>query len=383
MSTGSLQVDQRAGARSMSPDLPMLANGTYPMAKGAPEPMLKAKDPEFVFTEEELRHFSSNIAKDCDEAFKSSLIEDESIAGSLCDADRKQRDSPFTFSMENSPTMTPATEMSLKTWDSRPLPPLPSEKALHSPPAMSPRTQNSSFTTLADMDDVEHVAQIAVPIRVGKYADRRVMSAPIQTHSSRRLGTMPPINENTAVNVVSNDKSRIVSAPPHTPPKRFNGQARGIEYLSRVENSIRVVHSPNGPSPVKIPKPLNIQKRSAVKEGTPRNADDAYTHGAEHDGDGVSGHNREGEINTMRKKRSWFSRSSKAQSDSGTRSLRGSHGQLTLVGSDADERDIAPGGISTKKKSFTFPFLKKNRSPELRMSIAGKFYPKTIFIVKI
>lgn len=353
----------------------MLANGTYPMAKGAPEPKVKAKDSEFVFTEEELRHFSSNIAKDCDEAFKSSIIEDESIVGSLCDAERRQRDSPFTFSMENSPTMTPATELSLKTWDSRPLPPLPSEKTLHSPPVMSPKTQSSSFTTLADIDDIEQVAQIAVPIRVGKHGDRRVMSAPIQAHGSRRLGTMPPINENTAVNATSNDKSRIVSAPPHTPPKRFNGQARGMEYLSRVENSIRVVHSPTGPSPVKIPKPLNVQKRSAVKESASLNADELPTHGAEHDDDGNSSHNKEGGINTVKKKKSWFKRSSKAQSDSGSTTLRGSQDQVTLVGSDAEERDAAPGNVANKKKSFSFPFWKSNKGPELRMSIAGKFVP--------
>ena len=62
---------------------------------------MESRDASEIFNEE-LRHFSSNIAKDCDEAFRSSLIEEESIAGSLTDVDRALRDStPFSLSIES------------------------------------------------------------------------------------------------------------------------------------------------------------------------------------------------------------------------------------------------------------------------------------------
>lgn len=349
--------------RSVSPDLPIRADGKYPMAKGAPMPKIKTKGPDPVFTEEEFRHFSSNIAKDCDNAFKSSLIEEDSIAGSLGESDRKRRDSPFTFSLESTPNMTPATEMSMNTWDSRPLPPLPSNRTLHSQTMTSPRMNSPSVMSFTDSEDnekaTEGVARIAVPVRLGPPSDRRVVSAPAQTHSSKKLTTMPSINENAAVNVVSQDKSRIVSAPPHTPRKRFNGQAQGMEYLSRVENSIRVVHSPTTISPVKIPAPLRVQKKGTVKGEARRQISQQYPHS-----DGGSSENQGGGI--VMKKKPWFKRASRAESDGVISGLRDSQDQLT-----SDNTDDPSAGVAGKKKSFSFPFWKGSKSSELRMSIAA------------
>lgn len=368
---------QRANTRSMSPELPIKADGTYPMARGAPVPAIKTKEPDVVFTEEELRHFSSNIAKDCDDAFRSSLIADDSIAGSLGDSERKQRDSPFAFSMDSEPYMTPATEMSIKSYDSRPLPPLPSERTLHSQTLVSPRLNSSSATTLAEDDDAyrgaEQIAQIAVPVTLGQYGDRRVVSAPVQTHSNKKLSMMPPINENSAVNVVSTDKVRIVSAPPHTPRKRFNGQAQGMEYLTRVENSIRVVHSPTGPSPVKIPEPLKLQKKGVTKDNTNRQV--SYQRPVSNEGSGghaTAAYEAPDGVAAMKKKKSWFKRASKTKTENGMTNLRGSQDQLTLVDSNTgEEPDAASATGANKKRSFSFPFWKTSKSSDLRMSIAG------------
>lgn len=356
--------------RSVSPELPVRADGKYPMAKGAPMPKIKTKEPEEVFTEEELRHFSSNIAKDCDNAFRSSLIEEDSIAGSLGESERKHRGSPFTFSMENTPIMTPATEMSMKTWGSRPLPPLPSDKTLHSQTMTNPRLNSTSAVTLVDSEDADNitegVARIAVPIRVGQPEDRRVMSAPAQTHSNRRLATMPSINEDTTLNVVDHDKSRIVSAPPHTPRNRFSRQAQGMEYLSRVENSIRVVQSPTAISPVKVPSPLRLQKKSVARDGAGRQTSQhhSFTDEESHGNQGP----QDGGI-VMKKKKSWFKRTSRAESDGAVAALRD---QYAGADQDNDEYHDGPPVVAGKKKSFSFPFWKTGKSSERKGSMAGK-----------
>lgn len=338
-------------SRSQSPELPAQADGQPPKAKGAPG----AEDPTAIFNEE-LRHFSSNIAKDCDDAFKSSLIEDESIAGSLAEADNQQRTSSFAFSVDGSRNTTPMTDVSSKPWNSRPLPPLPPD---HTGGLASSVCEND------DEKPVEHIARLAVPISAPRQTDRRVVSAPVQSHHSKKHVGMPSINEDKAVDVVSGDKVRIVSAPPHTPPKRTHG--RGVEYLAKVENTIRVVNSPSAPSPVKVPKPLNVRKKSAnqasMSEEQPADGEDGSQNGSAH-----------GSLEGMKKKRSWFRRISKAQTERTASTSGTSQEQLTQIGShnglEGDSGSAEAGVI--KKKTFSFPFFKSNRSADLRMSITGK-----------
>lgn len=366
--------NQSVKNRSRSPEVPAKADGRYSIAKDARAPTMRANGPDTVFTEEDLRHFSSNIAKDCDNAFKSSLIEDDSIAGSLGESDRKQHDSPFMRSADSTLNMTPATDMSMKTWDSRPLPPLPSERTLHSQSMASPRIDGSSAMTLTDSEyterSTEKASQMAVPIRFGQHEDRRVVSAPVQTHSSKRLSMMPAINENTEVNVVSHDKTRIVSAPPHTPRKRFNGRAPGIEYLNRVENSIRVVHSPTATSPVKIPAPLRVQKKSTPKNEARRHA--SQQHSFDDGGRSENQYAQDGGI-IMKKKKAWFKRISRAESDGAVPGLRDSPDYLApnRLG-DGEDADAPSAWTAGKKKSFSFPFWKTSKSSDLKMSIAGR-----------
>lgn len=361
---------QRHSTRSQSPELPIRADGIYPMAKGAPGPTIKMKDPVAIFAEE-LRHFSSNIAKDCDTAFNSSLIEEESVAGSLTDLDRRQRDSPFAFSLDSAPG-TPATEVSVKPWDSRPLPPLPSDKTLNSHAAGS--TNLDKYASSVDYGEVveksaQPVARAALPVLLANYGDRRVVSAPAQTHHSKKPAALPSINENKAVDVVTIDKARIVSAPPQASPKKVGAQARGVEFLSMVENSIRVVHSPTEGSPVKIPRPLNVRKKTTT-ENLARNVSRKLVYSAEYDDQSNSTNDLQG---GMRKKKSWFRRSSKTELESGAVTARQSQDQLTLVESNAGtDCDVNSTGTAIKKKTFSFPFWKSNKSADLKMMIAGK-----------
>ena len=351
-------------SRSQSPELPVQPNGTYPKAKGAPVRGSPVNDLDAMFTEE-LRHFSNNIAKDCDEAFKSSLIGDTSVGSSMGDCDRRQRDSPFTFSLEGTPAGTPVTDVSsVRPWDCRPLPPLPSEETLNSC-HLDPAEKSASNIYHADDENV--VEHVAVPVVFLKHGDRRVVSAPAHTHSSRKPVGMPSINEDKALNVATGDKARIVSAPPHTPPRQGRGQAHGMEYLSTIENTIRVVHSPSAPNPVKIPEPFDLRKPSAVEDANsgsrPGRVDEECQRSLSRDARGV-----------VKKKKPWFKRPTKASTDSGA-STAGSHDQTTLVGSDAGpEYDVeSTRGASARKKSFNFPFWTSHKNSDLKMSIAGKF----------
>uniref|UniRef100_A0A8H7NJL2 non-specific serine/threonine protein kinase n=1 Tax=Bionectria ochroleuca TaxID=29856 RepID=A0A8H7NJL2_BIOOC len=318
------------------------------MAKGAP-----IAD---VLFNDELRHFSSNIAKDCDEAFGSSLIEDESMAGSMTDGDRKQRESPFSFSLVSTPDTIQGTGASAKPWDLRPLPPLPPNNSAQGD-ILDGDTDDAVSPTSGGGEQPTH----SVFVMPTHSVERRVVSAPAQTHITRKPVTMPSINENKALNSTSGDKTRIVSAPPHNPRGRHAELRDDMEYLSKVENSIRVVSSPSE-SPVKIPKPLNVRKKSTTEVLVPQTEEDASQTQANTSQDAQNG---------AKKRKMWFRRTSRAESDSGGTVSSRSHDQTTHAGSEpANEGDTNPNHIANnKKKSFTFPFWKSNKMAGSTMSI--------------
>lgn len=357
-----MYVDQYGVPRPRTPDVPRMPNGNYPRAKGAPA---AKKDASVLFTEE-LRHFSSNIAKDCDDAFRSSLIEDESIAGSLADLDKRKREgTPFSLTLDGSSEATMVSEGIKSPWDSRPLPPLPSENTLGSPPAAA-STPASYHAVSRDGDDA--VYRTAVPILLSKQVERRVVSAPAHSQSTRKTSMLPAINENGGANAANYDKARIVSAPPHTPkkPKQRNGS---LEYLSQAENTIRVVHSPTDPSPVKAPAPLNVRKKTVTKS-VGRNLHEHFAY----DGEVRNGLARESSMqnppDTKKKKSSWFKRSSKTESENGAPMVDMQHTQssVSLQGRQRSDSLTSATG-ATKKKSFSFPFWKSNKNRDSVMSI--------------
>lgn len=390
-------------ARSFTPDVPDLPSSVLPKPTGKHEPQnnkqrasgqalriaLGSRYASEIF-KEELRHFSSNIAKDCDEAFKSSLIEDDSIAGSLTEPDRTQYEStPISFTIDGpDDSVSDVLEMTAKSFSNRPLPPLPTptrgydEHSLAPTPIGSrPTTGDSHFEELR----VEQV-KVAQPVVLTRHADRRVVSAPAYSQKPKMNAALPSINETGAI---ANDKARIVSAPPHTPTKKGVDRIRGIEYLSQVENSIRVVHSPGDESPVKMPEPLNVRKK--VTEAHQMNSIPfAQRQGtdsmSQRSGDGSTSANttlldRSSHDNTAvvkKKKTSWFKRTSKVESTHGRESVEWQDCNSYLTSSDGKRSDSTSTDAPSKKKTFNFSFWKSNKQRDSVMSIASKLLPAPI-----
>ncbi|RDA85457.1 hypothetical protein CP532_1027 [Ophiocordyceps camponoti-leonardi (nom. inval.)] len=357
-------------SRSETPDMPKLADGTYPRAKGAPvtQVVVKGRGGVSMIFNEELRHFSKNCAQDCDKAFRSPLMEDESIGGSWTEADRKRRGStPFSLALD-SPTATPATDNSNASWQTRPLPKVPLEDATKDGSQVEESPMHSSDDDGDEDDDGEfaadEVTRLAVPVLLTRQGDRRVASAPAYTQVTRKLSTLPSIKENAG------DGARIVSAPPHgSAPDRNHG----VEYLGKVENSIRIVNSPGPTGPVEAPKPLNVRKKTPTEDSGPKpqrqpapvvdkeepttvppatNAPATSTTGpATQDATGAA---------RKKKMTSWFKRVSKAESEA-------TESSTTSKQAQSPDADLV--GDGSKKKPFGLPFWKSHRNREMKMTI--------------
>jgi hypothetical protein len=344
--------------------MPQLPDGTYPKAKGAPV----FKDASLLFNEE-LRHFSNNIAKDCDEAFRCSLIEDESFTGSVADVDRKQRDStPLSFTIDTPSEATAPSEFSNKSWSTRPLPPLPSEIAF---PSQQTTAVNSRPASRAEDRDtlVEQIDRLALPLMLSNKADRRVVSAPAYGHVSRRTGTLPCISENPVVTTANAEKTRIVSAPPQTPSNKAKRPMSGVDYLNNVETSIRVVNSPSALSPVKIPEPLNVRKKP-TKESLvqplqiQRKQREHIARDHEHYAQDAP---QSGNHSPVKKKKSWFRRSFKPETDGETLAEPKDGKQRTVSCETRQSASSSTTANSSKKRNFSFPFWKSNRNRDSKI----------------
>jgi hypothetical protein len=395
-------------ARSFTPDVPVpdLPSSVLPKPKDRHEPQvntqrasgqalriaLGSRYASEIF-KEELRHFSSNIAKDCDEAFKSSLIEEDSIAGSLTEPDRTQYEStPISFTIDAPDESAPdVLDMAVKSFSNRPLPPLPTPVQGYDEHSLAP-TPIGSRPTTGDSHLEELRAEqvkVAQPVVLTRHAERRVVSAPAYQQKTKMNAALPSINEAGAI---YNDKARIVSAPPHTPTKRGVDRIRGIEYLSQVENSIRVVHSPGDESPVKMPKPLNVRKKvTEPQQGNPvpftqRPGPDATS---QRSGDGGMSANttlldhssHDNPAVVKKKKTSWFKRASKVESNHGRESVDWQDCSSYLTSSDGKRSDSTSTDAPSKKKTFNFNFWKSNKQRDSIMSIASKLL--SVFATKV
>ncbi|KAF4967404.1 hypothetical protein FSARC_5044 [Fusarium sarcochroum] len=379
--------------RSYTPEVPSLPSGMLPKPASRQESQVNAQRPpgpalqialesryaSEIF-KEELRHFSSNIAKDCDEAFKSSLIEEDSIAGSLTEPDRTQYEStPFSFTIEGPDDSAQDVLETNKSFSNRPLPPLPTPMQSYNDSSLLP-TPIGSRPTTGDSHLEELRAEqvkIAQPVVLTRHAERRVVSAPAYSQKHKRNAALPSINETG----ISSDKARIVSAPPHTPTKKGVDRIRGIEYLSQVENSIRVVHSPGDESPVKMPEPLNVRKKiPEADQGDPLQVTQ------HHETDSTSQRSVEGgasattplleppshdpQVAMKKKKSSWFKRSSKVDSEPSRESVEWQDCNSYLTSSDGKRSDSTSTEAPAKKKAFNFTFWKNNKQRDSIMSIA-------------
>ncbi|OAA67641.1 Serine/threonine-protein kinase domain protein [Cordyceps fumosorosea ARSEF 2679] len=325
---------------------------------------------------DELRNFSNDIARNCDEAFRSSLTYDDSV---MSENEKNTRDStPFSFTAVSPSVATEATEFSSKSWQHRPLPALPALPAEDG--------GLSDATTAADSrpssgegygSDGEYIVdgttQRSVSLSVPRHVDRRSVSAPAANANAKKTSVLPSINENSGTGNMPNDKSRTVSAP-QASSKRVSDSTQDIQFLNNVENTIRmVVDSPVGQGEHKAAE-APVVKRKVTKEELGRklhlhiayNADRAVEPGPQAPGEEpLSG-------GGVRRMRSWFRRVSKTDSEQET-SPQGIESQKSpSLSHSSQEPQSATTDGSSKKRAFSFPFWKNGRAQEQDTAADGE-----------
>ncbi|ROW10585.1 hypothetical protein VMCG_01896 [Cytospora schulzeri] len=214
-----------------------------------------------IIGEEEMIQFSNSIAKDCDDAFRSSLICSPSDS-----SDRNRRSTtPFSIdfgtpSIQKTPEPAYTPRISVNPWDSRPLPPTPPIELTPSPQRhvdikLEPQTPQGLNISL-------NVAPLVTP----SANQRRITSAPAYTLYARDSRPLPSIFESPDI---VNGQPRIVSAPPLRVPAPLPtpNDNQSLDFLAaNGENTIRIVESPSArrsTGSAIIPEPLNVRKKSA------------------------------------------------------------------------------------------------------------------------
>lgn len=347
--------------------------------------------------DEEMIHFSNSIARDCDDAFSSSLI------GSPSDTLDRARTSLTPFSVDfgtppvqktPEPACTPRA--GVKPWDSRPLPPTPPNEI--TPKAQ--RFQSPKGLNTNGRKGPETSLNVA-PLATSSAGQRRITSAPVYAQYARESRPLPSIFESPKV---LHGQVRIVSAPPMrtsdalpTPNDNSN-----LDFLTvNAEHTIRVVESPTAMQPAGasiIPKPLNVRKKSANSSTdpsevpkAPQESDDRkkYSfHGRMPDvpeeptTNGRSSSNGSS-IGPKKKLSTWFRRNSRANSkgemdETPDTSVVSEDQPREMAAAaakpqrfDSTSTDIPPptaAAQSSKKKSLMFWKTSKSNN---RMSIAG------------
>ncbi|KAK4177025.1 hypothetical protein QBC36DRAFT_387010 [Triangularia setosa] len=340
---------------------PRKALKTYrPMATVSMADVNKTKE-EKVFWGDELKQFHTSIARDIDEAFGSSLLvsapsetllesrEGSHLSFSLADSSFAQ--------MSQVSLVDPRSFASTRRDCSRPLPPVPSQSTV-SP--LSVRKQSMEVVP------VTHKVSLLDPGSSIHLPDRRAVSDPIHNRPVKTVNPLPSIYE-----------SSPEALPAETPARVKN---RGLDYLSRAENTIRMVNSPTaveGGDPAAIPRPLNVRKLSLnpTKTDRPATIQDSRRHAS------YAGHqstrsvdNTENDGSAQPKKRvsSWFKRASKdGISPAVTPTTEAfPHSGEEYPNSEASgpsrsvSRSIDEPAASRaqKKKAFNLSFWKSNRS---------------------
>lgn len=295
------------------------ARGMSMMDRARPKlKIVEPKDPR-IMVDEEVRSFSNSIAKDCDDAFTGSIMESD-ISGlpNLDDLPAGGRGStPCSFSTGTPSIASPVTQTNAATWDTRPLPPLPPD----SPASITPSASGKQEISKADQParKSKFLGLLAKPVILQRH-ERRVVSAPVYPRDGQASRRLPSISENTResdVTAQEASKARIVSAPPMTP--REHADAQGLDYLSRIGDTIRVVNSPTATSPV--PAPLNVRKKVPEQQRHSSGAESnrSYAHGAVGGSSAVpsAAESSQGSEATKKKKTSWFRRSHKEEVERG------------------------------------------------------------------
>ncbi|KAI0548523.1 hypothetical protein F4679DRAFT_550819 [Xylaria curta] len=331
---------------------------------------------------EEVREFSHSIARDCDDAFNSSLLDPESYLDNTPDeAPDPIHVKPLSIASA-APTSAPSSRSNVRRgdhpWDHRPLPPTPSTTASEIAKRITGERYRHSSTpahTNRGASQLSGVALGRTSIAEEEEVKRRVASAPIYSQYSTQWGRdkipLPSINEKSKEDNSSDagDRHRIVSAPVWYAKAAQGDDTAGLKYLSQHDNTIRIVNSPSTKPHATVEaaggvsaysgsmQELNLRQRYMNDE--PAGAQEAQPKDFPNS-------------NATKKKSSWFKRVSKDQDDifntegefTSTQTKR-----LTYASTNSSTDAVVPPG---KKKSFNLAFWRndKNQS-EARMSRAG------------
>lgn len=345
----------------------------------------KPRDNNTFIWSEELEQLGHRIAKDCDEAFRPSLL-----LSAPCGTGPESREaSPFTLSLGTLPGMQPSkrtasvneNETAARPWDNRPLPPLPSQDTI-SPSSIRDcrRDIRPSFHKTVPY---EHQSGLDAP-----GPERRVVSEPVYDRGGKTSRQLPAIRENTP-----DEWMRLEHGMPSTGlemPLRVKN--KGLDFLARAENTIRVVNSPAAigmEDPVRAPEPLNVRKTSQ-NPGTAkpalapsyRDPQRVTSHGSHPKSQSPDVNGNGASIPAKKRVASWFKWSSKedaSESSFVTVTDTSVRSRETMAGSEGKHPNRSvlpsveanPAPRAQKKRPFGFSFWKGGRD-DMKMSIEGK-----------
>jgi serine/threonine-protein kinase HSL1, negative regulator of Swe1 kinase len=384
---------------------------SYPPDERTTSTIIKPKKKEVVrLWNDELSHFSYSIAKDCDEAFNSSLLLPESYL-SESSVDPSRLDSGLAEATQDARSLSATIETPTPTahaartsdhlshpWDTRPLPPAPppTDSVLHE--IMLARRRTEQYHGKSD-ESPGHADRVLSHLdRVGpsSEAQRRVVSAPIYSQYSGQWEKdslpLPSIREGPReFSLGDQEKRRNVSAPTGDALRVQSkpGPAmdrKGLEFLARQEETIRVVQSPSGQqSPVRAPAPLNVRKRPSTRGVTPDpEAPQELDPREESQQDEIqdtipeepAASSQRSSSGLVRKKSSWFKRTSKEKDDvfnskGGSSPSHTERARTSYTESNASTTAPVP---PAKKKNFSLAFWRSNHKEreEVRLSIGGE-----------
>ncbi|KAJ2980465.1 hypothetical protein NUW58_g6936 [Xylaria curta] len=334
---------------------------------------------------EEVREFSHSIARDCDDAFNSTFLSPESCLRDAPNEDPISADATQVSIV--SATSMPAPRAKNNThidghpWDRRPLPP-------------TPPTTASVMHELAETKEkirgiIENREILAYTNRgrsqpngvarerdsmLGDELSRRIVSAPIYSQYSTQWGKdkipLPSINEKSKEETRNDasDNYRIVSAPAGC-AKAGSVQMddhTSLEFLSRHDNTIRIVNSPSTKPLTKYTAPeasnlkhvsRGVSAYSVSKKGL--NLRQRYMNDEPGSSSADAQESLSADItssNPTKKKLSWFKRAPKDKEDVLFNPKTGPPSSRTdgfIYSSTNSSEDLIP---PVKKKSFNVAF---------------------------
>ncbi|OTB01819.1 hypothetical protein M426DRAFT_265536 [Hypoxylon sp. CI-4A] len=347
---------------------------------------------------EELQNFTRSIAKDCDDAFNSTILEESYLSGTqLLESPPTSDDAKTFLTSVNTSSPTPATRRAryssanVETWDSRPLPPAPSvndsgahEYTMAKKKAQRARRITSGTGQIDKMDSQLDRHSNVNGVLSSAEAERRHVSAPIYSQYSTQWGRdkipLPAINEMSREedSFENYDKFRAVSAPESSPNRQVK-EAKALEDLAQRRNTIRLVDSRSGQFVRDaIPAPLTIRKKPSLSVYPNVQANNRPPIRHKYLADEKETTIQEepvvkadkGSAGSIKKKTSWFKRGSKDKDELLDKSTTINTDDLyrTESSSSAD-----PSIRPVKKRSFGFAFW-RSKEPDIKMSLAGSDY---------